>query len=82
MKWSLTTVHSQVLYAPVPTSVPKPNLPMPKISRLSTATTVLENLRKFSNYTVQVLAFTAAGDGQFSPIVTCATHADGKKSAS
>ena len=38
----------------------------------------LENLRKFSNYTLQVLSFTDAGDGQLSKIISCATHSDGK----
>ncbi len=28
---------------------------------------------------LKVLAFTAAGDGKFSPIVTCATHSDGER---
>ena len=67
-----------MLYAPHPSRVPQSNLPLPKISRLSTVTTVLENLRKFSNYTIQVLAFTAAGDGKFSKIITCSTHSDGE----
>ncbi len=44
----------QVLYAPKPDRIPRSDLPMPKISRLSTVTTVLENLRKFTNYTIQV----------------------------
>ena len=51
---------------------------LPKEARLTTVTTVLENLRKFSNYTLQVLSFTDAGDGQLSKIISCATHSDGK----
>jgi hypothetical protein len=69
----------KVLYAPHPGLKPVSNLPLPKTSRLSTVTTVLDNLRKFSNYSIQVAAFTAAGDGKFSNIITCASHIDGKK---
>ena len=46
---------------------------LPKEARLTTVTTVLENLRKFSNYTLQVLSFTDAGDGQLSKIISCLT---------
>jgi hypothetical protein len=72
------TLSLQVLYAPHPDRVHSPNLPVPKISRLSTVTTVLENLRKFSNYSIQVLAFTGAGDGLYSYQIDCATHSDGE----
>jgi hypothetical protein len=71
----------QVLYAPDPGSYPGEHsfsITQPKIARLSTVTTVLENLRKLSNYSIQVLAFNNAGDGKLAPIVTCATHRDGK----
>ncbi len=68
----------KVLYAPHPGRVPSASLPVPKISRLSTVTTVLENLRKFTNYSIQVLAFTAAGDGVYSKQIDCTTHSDGE----
>ena len=68
----------KVLYGPKPDRIPAPNLPMPKMSRLLTTTVMLDNLRKFSNYSIQVLAFTSAGDGVYSDVVMCATHEDGK----
>ena len=67
-----------MLYAPHAGLKPVANLPLPKISRLSTVTTVLDNLRKYSNYSIQVAGFTAAGDGKFSNIISCATHTDGE----
>lgn len=69
----------KVLYAPRPRAAPSAGrLPVPKISRLSTVTTVLENLLKYSNYSIQVLAFTGAGDGVYSFPIDCATHSDGE----
>ena len=49
-------MNCKVLYAPHPRADPsKASLqPVPKISRLSTVTTVLENLLKYSNYSIQV----------------------------
>ena len=69
----------KVLYAPRPRAAPSSGLPVPKISRLSTVTTVLENLLKYSNYSIQVLAFTGAGDGLYSVPIDCATHSDGEE---
>ena len=71
----------KVLYAPRPRPAPSPShlaRQVPKISRLSTVTTVLENLLKFANYSIQVLAFTGAGDGTYSLAIDCATHSDGE----
>ena len=71
----------KVLYAPRPRPAPSPShlaRQVPKISRLSTVTTVLENLLKFANYSIQVLAFTGAGDGIHSLPIDCATHSDGE----
>ena len=71
----------KVLYAPRPRPAPSPShlaRQVPKISRLSTVTTVLENLLKFANYSIQVLAFTGAGDGTYSLPIDCATHSDGE----
>ena len=39
---------------------------------------MLENLLKFANYSIQVLAFTGAGDGLYSLPIDCATHSDGE----
>jgi Down syndrome cell adhesion protein 1 len=68
----------KVLYAPHPGLVPIPMTPLPKTTRLATVTTVLEQLQKFTNYSIQVLAFTEAGDGKYSNPVACNTHTDGK----
>ena len=37
---------------------------------------------KYSNYSIQVLAFTGAGDGLYSVPIDCATHSDGEGTAS
>lgn len=48
-------------------------------TRKTTALTiVLSNLRKFTNYSMQVLAFTRMGDGQLSASTFCQTEEDGK----
>lgn len=41
-------------------------------------TIVLSGLRKFTNYSVQVLAFTRIGDGVESKPIYCQTEEDGK----
>lgn len=41
-------------------------------------TIVLSGLRKFTNYSVQVLAFTRIGDGVESKALYCQTEEDGK----
>jgi hypothetical protein len=38
---------------------------------------VLTSLRRFTNYSVQVLAFTRVGDGVTSKPITCTTEEDG-----
>ncbi|CAH2009909.1 unnamed protein product [Acanthoscelides obtectus] len=46
-------------------------------TRKTTAlTTVITGLRKFTNYSLQVLAFTKVGDGVFTPVVFCQTEED------
>lgn len=48
-------------------------------TRKTTALTiVLSNLRKFTNYSIQVLAFTRMGDGQLSAATFCQTEEDGR----
>ncbi|CAG0905603.1 unnamed protein product, partial [Darwinula stevensoni] len=42
----------------------------------SRTTVILKDLLKFTNYSIQVLAFTSAGDGVSSPPVSCVTHQD------
>lgn len=49
-------------------------------TRKTTALTiVLSNLRKFTNYSIQVLAYTRMGDGQLSSPSFCQTEEDGTK---
>lgn len=48
-------------------------------TRKTTAQTIiLTNMRKYTNYSVQVLAYTRMGDGQLSLPVFCQTEIDGK----
>lgn len=48
-------------------------------TRKTTAlTTVLTSLRKFSNYSIQVLGYTRMGDGVSSQAIFCKTDEDGK----
>nr|CAI5821256.1 unnamed protein product [Callosobruchus analis] len=39
-------------------------------------TTVITGLRKYTNYSLQVLAFTKVGDGVFTPVTFCQTEED------
>lgn len=48
-------------------------------TRKTTAlTTVITGLRKFTNYSLQVLAFTKVGDGVFTVPHYCQTEEDGE----
>lgn len=48
-------------------------------TRKTTAlTTVLTALKKFSNYSIQVLAYTRMGDGVMSQPIFCHTEEDGE----
>lgn len=47
-----------------------------EIKRTSSAETFLHGLRKYTNYSVQVLAYTAAGDGRRSNPIYCLTEED------
>lgn len=48
-------------------------------TRKTTAlTTVLTSLKKFSNYSIQVLAYTRMGDGIMSQPIFCHTEEDGE----
>jgi hypothetical protein len=40
--------------------------------------TTIQSLRKYTNYSISVLAFTSIGDGVRSPPVFCCTEEDGK----
>jgi hypothetical protein len=51
-------------------------------TRKTTAlTTVLTSLRKFSNYSVQVLGYTRMGDGVSSQAIFCKTEEDGEEAS-
>lgn len=50
-----------------------------EIKRVTTTDTYLHTLHKYTNYSIQVLAFTNAGDGKRSPPVFCMTEEDGNK---
>ena len=77
---SLKNNPFQVLFAPRPNSEPWPaEQPQPKTARLSTVTTVLDHLEKFTNYSIQVLPFTQGGDGKYSKPVSCITLTDGNQ---
>lgn len=48
-------------------------------TRKTTAlTTVITGLKKFTNYSMQVLAFTKVGDGVMTAVYYCQTEEDGK----
>lgn len=49
-----------------------------EIKRVTTTDTYLHTLHKYTNYSIQVLAFTNAGDGKRSPPVFCMTEEDGE----
>jgi hypothetical protein len=44
----------------------------------SSSETILHGLKKYTNYSMQVLAFTSGGDGVRSPPIHCQTEQDGK----
>ena len=66
--------------------VPFPDPDQPGQSKLNTArlsavigtSTALQGLLSFTNYSVQVLAYTSAGDGELSAPEACATESDGE----
>ncbi|XP_028160475.1 Down syndrome cell adhesion molecule homolog [Ostrinia furnacalis] len=47
-----------------------------EIKRVTTTDTYLHTLRKYTNYSIQLLAYTGAGDGRRSPPVYCTTEED------
>lgn len=49
-----------------------------EIRKTAELTVVLTGLKKFANYSVQVLAYTRMGDGVLSKSVFCHTEEDGK----
>lgn len=51
--------------------------PASEIKRISSTETTLHALLKYTNYSIQVLAYTGAGDGILSPAIFCTTEEDG-----
>jgi Down syndrome cell adhesion molecule-like protein 1 len=49
------------------------------MKKTTALTIVLTSLKKFSNYSIQVLAFTRMGDGVLSQPIFCHTEEDGKQ---
>lgn len=49
-----------------------------EIRQTTALTTVITGLRKFTNYSLQILAFTKIGDGAISTLAYCQTEEDGK----
>jgi hypothetical protein len=48
------------------------------VKKTTALTTVLTSLRKFTNYSIQILAYTRMGDGVLSAPKFCHTEEDGK----
>lgn len=49
------------------------------VRKTSALTIVLTNLYRFTNYSIEVLAFTKVGDGVFSKPIYCVTEEDGER---
>nr|XP_049692182.1 Down syndrome cell adhesion molecule-like protein Dscam2 [Helicoverpa armigera] len=62
----------KVIYSPLTTD----HVDVGEIKRVTTTDTYLHTLRKYTNYSIQVLAFTNAGDGKRSTPVYCMTEED------
>ncbi|XP_073957210.1 cell adhesion molecule Dscam2-like [Choristoneura fumiferana] len=62
----------KVMYSPLTSD----HADVGEVKRVTTTDTYLHTLHKYTNYSVQVLAFTNAGDGRRSPPVYCMTEED------
>ncbi|CAH2050967.1 unnamed protein product, partial [Iphiclides podalirius] len=62
----------KVIYAPLTIN----HADVAEVKRVTTTDTYLHTLHKYTNYSIQVLAFTGAGDGKRSPPVFCMTEED------
>ena len=73
----------RVLFVPFPGRQPslQSNLNSARLSAVIGTTTALTGLRARTNYSVQVLAYTSAGDGTLSAPLSCSTESDGELSA-
>ena len=70
----------RVLYAPFPPRAPPPASapPRARVSAVIGTSSAVTGLAAATNYSVQVLAYTAAGDGPLSAPVSCTTEPDGE----
>ena len=69
----------RVLFVPFPGRQPsQSSLNSARLSAVIGTTTALTGLRARTNYSVQVLAYTSAGDGVLSAPLSCSTEADGE----
>ena len=70
----------RVLYAPYPPRAPPPASapPRARVSAVIGTSSAVTGLAAATNYSVQVLAYTAAGDGPLSAPVSCTTEPDGE----
>lgn len=68
-------IYFQVIYGPSDTWYDE-NTKDTKIT--SSSETILHGLKKYTNYSMQVLAFTSGGDGVKSAPIHCQTEQDGK----
>ena len=78
--WNGQIKGYRVLFVPFP-APDQPSQSALNTARLSAVigtSTALTGLVSFTNYSVQVLAYTAAGDGELSPPTACATEQDGE----
>jgi hypothetical protein len=56
---------------------PEPRSGPPELKTSTSKSTNLHGLRKWTNYSISILAFTSAGDGVFSKPLICRTDEDG-----
>ena len=70
----------RVLYAPYPPRTPPPASapPRARVSAVIGTSSAVTGLAAATNYSVQVLAYTSAGDGLLSSPLSCSTESDGE----
>ena len=70
----------RVLFVPFPGRQPavQTNLNSARLSAVIGTSTALTGLKANTNYSVQVLAYTSAGDGLLSSPLSCSTESDGE----
>ena len=77
--WNGQIKGYRVLFVPFPKYNQMPaRMNTARLSAVIGTTTTLTGLIPFTNYSVQILAYTSAGDGDFSTSVSCSTETDGR----